>query len=117
MGMDPFVASTKVPPAGAKVPKARMSAAERLHRLDEAKVFLRKHLAVHPVPARMLIMDAKAAGIASRTLHRAKDVLGVQVQRQGWGQGGQWLWAVPTEQELAGSASLATVGGSCSHTP
>ena len=117
MGMAPFHASAKVPPAGAKMPKARMSAVERLRRLEEAKAFLRQHLAAHPVPARILIKDAKAEGIASRTLHRAKDALGVQVQRQGWGQGGQWLWAVATVQEPAVMASLLAAGGTCQRAP
>ena len=106
MGMAPFLASAKVPLAGTKVPTMRMSGAERLRRLEEAKAFLRQHLAAHPVPARTLIKDAKTVGIASRTLHQAKDALGVQVQRQGWGQGGQWLWAVPTELESGAPASL-----------
>ena len=117
MGMAPFVVSAKVPLAGTKMPKPRMSAAERLRRLEEAKAFLRQHLAAHPVPARTLIKDAKTVGIASRTLHRAKDALGVQVQRQGWGQGGQWLWAVPTEQEPAVMASLAAAGETQRRTP
>lgn len=104
MGTAPFASS-------AKVPKLRLSAAERLRRLEEAKAFLRRHLATSPVPARVLIKEASAVGIANRTLHRAKDALGVQVQRQGWGQGGQWFWAVPAEQELAAMASLAAAGG------
>ncbi len=116
MGTAPFVASTKWPQAGTKVPISRMSAAERVRRLEEAKAFLRQHLAAHPVPARILIKNARTAGIASRTLHRAKDVLGVQVQRQGWGQGGQWLWAVPTKPEPAVMASLAAAGEPHTHT-
>ena len=111
MGTAPFAARTRVPPAGTKVPIPRLSAAERLRRLEEAKAFLRQHLRAHPVPARILIKDAKAAGIASRTLHRAKDALGVQVQRQGWGQGGQWLWAVPPQPEPATMTSLTVAGG------
>ena len=94
MGIDPFVASTKMP-------KQRLSAEERLRRLEEAKEFLRQHLTPEPMPACALIKDAKAVGIANRTLHRAKDMLGVQVQRQGWGKGGQWLWAAPCGQESA----------------
>lgn len=111
MGTAPFPVSAKVPPVGTKVPKPRMSAAERLRRLEEAKTFLRQHLAAHPLPARTLIKDAKTAGIASRTLHRAKDALGVQVQRQGWGQGGRWWWGVPMEPERAAVASHTAAGG------
>jgi hypothetical protein len=110
MGMAPFPASANMPLAGTSVPKPRLCAAERLRRLEEAKAFLRQHLTSHPVPAGILIKDAKAVGIASRTLHRAKDALGVQVQRQGWGQGGRWLWAGPKKQELAARTALATGG-------
>ena len=84
MGIGPFVAN-------AKLPKTRLSKEERLRRLEEAKAFLRQHLTPEPMQARVLIKDAKAAGIASRTLHRAKDMLVVQVQRQGRGQVAQWL--------------------------
>lgn len=96
--------------AGAKVPTRTVSTQERLRRLEEAKAFLGQHLADGPQPAHQLIIDAKTAGIASRTLHRAKDALGVQVQRRGWGQGGQWVWiplvwrnppAAPTCPEIA----------------
>ena len=110
MGIGPFVAH-------AKVPKQRLSAEERLHRLEEAKAFLRQHLTAQPIPARVLIKDAKAAGIASRTLHRAKDVLGVQVQRQGWGHGGQWLWAAPSGQEPTWTSALLAASGTSRHAP
>jgi hypothetical protein len=89
MGMAPFPASSKAPPVGAKV---RLSAAERLRRLEEAKIFLRQQLAASSQPARVVLQAAKAAGIATRTLHRAKAALGVQVQRDGWGKRGRWVW-------------------------
>jgi hypothetical protein len=92
------------------MPSQRISAAERLRRLEEAKAFLHQHLTAQPVPARVLIKDAKVAGIASRTLHRAKDALGVQVQRQGWGQGGQWLWAAPVRQDPTGIIPFVGAG-------
>lgn len=117
MGMAPFPASAKVPPAGTMVTQAHRSAAERLRRLEEAKAFLRQHLGAQPMPARTLIKEASAIGIASRTLHRAKDTLGVRVQRQGWGQGGQWLWAAPAELELLTMASLPAAGGVRQRTP
>jgi hypothetical protein len=91
MGVAPFEAL-------AKMPSQRISAKERLRRLEEAKRFLRQQLATGPRPAKALIKDAKAAGIVSRTLHRAKDALDVQVQRHGWGQGGQWIWVPPLWQ-------------------
>ena len=99
----------------AQVPKQRLSAEERLRRLEEAKAYLSQHLTAHPTPAKVLIKEAKAAGIASRTLHQAKDALGGQVQRQGWGQGGQWLWAAPAGQVLPKPDSLLAAGGTGRH--
>ena len=117
MGISPFAGAAKTPSgSAAQMPSQCISAAERLRRLEEAKAFLHQHLTAQPMPARVLIEDAKAAGIASRTLHRAKDVLGVQVQRQGWGQGGQWLWAAPSGQALTGAGTLLAAGGTRRHT-
>ena len=94
MGTYPFVVSTKLPiGTNAKLPKQRLSAEERLRRLEEAIVFLRQHLTDGPQPATMLLQAAKSAGIAERTLHRAKDVLGVTTEHTGWH--GQWIWGVP----------------------
>src|SRR5690348_4207980 len=106
MGTGPFAPSAKLPDAGrklptrtyvkvlktavAKAPKQRLSAAERLRRLEEAIAFLRQHLEAGPQPAKALLQAAKAAGIAERTLHRAKDVLGVTTEHTGWH--GQWVW-------------------------
>ena len=104
MGTSPFAAT-------AKLPKQSLSAEERVCRLEEAKAYLRHQVTAQPLPARVLINNAKAAGIASRTLHRAKDALGVQVQGQGWGHGGQWLWAAPSRLEPGGTASVVAVGG------
>ena len=79
-----------------KLPKPRLSAAERLRRLEEARAFLRQHLAAGPQPARTLLKAAKTAGIAERTLHRAKDLLGVTTERSGGYAGhGQWVWFPP----------------------
>lgn len=112
MGMRRFRASAKVPKAGAKVPNEangptlhgtpakmphqRPSAAERLRRLEEAQAFLRHQLAAGPQPARVVLKAAKSAGIATRTLHRAKDALGVRPERTGgYGAHGQWIWYPP----------------------
>jgi hypothetical protein len=92
MGMAPFLASAKVPKAAASVPTPHMSAAERLRRLEEAKAFLCQYLASSPHLARDVLKAANAAGIATRTLNRAKAALGVQVQRDGWGKRGRWVW-------------------------
>ena len=68
---------------GTKLPNQQLSTAERLRRLEEAIAFLR-YLAAGPQPAKTLLQAAYAAGIAERTLHRAKDVLGVTTEHTGW---------------------------------
>ena len=104
--MEPFGAQASVPSGTnaklpndsvAQLPSQQLSAAERLQRLEEAKAFLRQHLAAGPQPARTLLTAAKSAGIAERTLHRAKDVLSVTTERAGGYAGhGQWVWHPPT---------------------
>ena len=39
--------------------------------------------------------QVKAAGIASATLKRAREVLGIKSQRFGFGRDGGWRWALP----------------------
>ena len=133
MGIDPFAANAQLPPgtnpklpkstvgpssgapntklpndAEASLPKPRLSAAERLRRLEEAKVFLRQHLAAGPQPARSLLKTAKAAGIAERTLHRAKDLLDVTTERAGgYAEHGQWIWYPPP---VTGASAMPAAG-------
>jgi hypothetical protein len=124
MDMEPFVVSAKLPSeTNAKLPKSagftvgetaasltklRLSAVERRRRLEEAKAFLRQHLAGGPQPACALFKAAKLAGIAERTLHRAKDLLGVTTERVGGYAGrGQWIWYPSADT----TASAADVGG------
>ena len=64
--------------------------------------------------------QARQAGIAERTLHRAKKVLGVTSKRDAFGRAGKWLWcldcpdmpkaAIKNSGNLRGS--LATLGDS-----
>ena len=49
-----------------------------------------------PVLAREVQADAKSAGHSWSTVRRAKDVIGVQVNRDGFGKGGAWRWSLPT---------------------
>ena len=100
--------NTKMPFASAtQMPSQRISAAERLRRLEEAKAFLRAHLTAGPQPARAVLKAARAAGIATRTLHRAKDALGVRPERSGgYGAHGQWTWYPPEAGGLATALSV-----------
>lgn len=63
--------------------------------LEEACVFLREQLAAGPVPARVVQAEARRAGIADKTLRRAKARLGVRATRVGFGSTGGWMWALP----------------------
>ena len=59
---------------------------------DEAVAFLRDLLADGPVPAKQVRDQADEAGIAPRTLDRAKRSLGVASSRDGTA----WSWSLPT---------------------
>lgn len=102
MGTAPFAVSAKLPSGThAQLPHRRLSAAERLRRLEEAKAFLRQQLAAGPQAARVILKAARAAGIATRTLHRAKDALGVRPERSGgYGAHGKWTWYPPVTVDL-----------------
>ncbi len=74
---------------------------------DEAKDFLRTVLADGPVMANTVMEQARAAGIAERTLNRAKAALGVISEKQGSGR--EWWWRLPLK---AASPAAQASGGS-----
>lgn len=59
----------------------------------EAEAFLRRELANGPVPANAIRERADLAGIAERTLKRAKKDLGIEASKAG--MSGGWTWALP----------------------
>ena len=66
--------------------------------LSEAQEFLNEILADGPVLAKDAQEEARGAGIAERTLKRARSTLGVVAERKGEpGQrgGGRWYWRLP----------------------
>ena len=63
--------------------------------LGEAVDWLRDALSSGPRPSGELKKRADDDGISSRTLDRAKQKLSVTSQRAGFGEGGQWTWALP----------------------
>jgi DNA polymerase bacteriophage-type len=67
---------------------------------DGAKHFLAALLGDEPVDAKDVYEAAKENGISQRTLHRAKDDLGVEVKRDGPGAEGHraWRWHLPTSR-------------------
>jgi len=65
---------------------------------SEAVEFLKDALANGPVPAVDILRDAEDAGIAEKTLRRAKKLLGVVACREseaGKRGAGRWLWKLP----------------------
>jgi len=60
-----------------------------------ARGFLLEMLAAEPVDAKEVKREARNAGIAEKTLYRAKDQLGVLSQKKGFGEGQHWAWALP----------------------
>jgi hypothetical protein len=71
---------------------------EHTDALSEAKEFLSDVLADGPVPFNDLIEGAEDAGIAEKTLRRAKERLGVDAYREGEAGkrgAGRWVWKLP----------------------
>jgi hypothetical protein len=62
---------------------------------DEAATFLQDALGDGPVDAKVVQADAKRAGIAERTLKRAKSRLRVEARKRGFGEDGAWVWSLP----------------------
>ena len=63
--------------------------------LEGAKRFLIKLLAAGPMAAKQLRKEAREAGIAPMTLRRAKDELGIEPYKRGFGGSGLWYWKLP----------------------
>jgi len=63
--------------------------------LDDAIEFLSNLLAEGPVSASQIKADATEAGIAWRTMQRAKKNLGIRTQKEG--MQGSWLWKLPAK--------------------
>lgn len=63
--------------------------------LDEAVDFLREVLSRGPRPAKDVKSEARSAGIAERTLDRAKSRMGVRAQKHGFTESSTWLWELP----------------------
>jgi AAA domain-containing protein len=110
-----FTVEERDTPSGIRAPAVRLSddpvtmtADEALSAISEtadehgaladAKEFLLDLLTAGPVAAKDMERLARDAGIAKRTLDRAKGVLGVKSTRIGeLGQGGKWVWALPSD--------------------
>jgi hypothetical protein len=60
----------------------------------EAVEVLRAILATGPMAADDVKKEAREAGVADRTLFRAKVIVGVKSQRVGFGDKGGWQWSL-----------------------
>jgi hypothetical protein len=89
-------------------------ARERRSARAEAERFLREKLADGPVDAKEIVRDASAAGVAKRTLDRAKADLGVTSRAPPF-KGGPWAWELPHREivnapQAAGLGNLGNLG-------
>lgn len=66
--------------------------------LADAGWVLYSILSEGPVPAREAIRLGLAAGVAKRTLDRAKKQLGVVTRKEGSGPGSRWTWELPDDE-------------------
>ena len=64
---------------------------------SEAEEILREILAEGPVPAKKVKALGRDAGIAERTLDRARQAIGAITRREGFGPGSRFLWELPEE--------------------
>ncbi len=65
-------------------------------KLDEAKEFLRDELADGPMWAKLILRDARDAGVAQATLYSAKSALRVRSEKIGV-EG--WQWSLPPKED------------------
>ena len=65
--------------------------------LAEAMRVLKEILADGPLAAGNVKRMAATAGVAERTLQRARHALGVTARRQGFGPGGHYEWSMPAD--------------------
>ena len=71
----------------------------------EAESWLREALADGPVLARDIQRHSSQAGIASRTLWRAKKVLNIEADRYGYGREGKWFWRLGAPKQAPMTAT------------
>lgn len=94
-----FIESLREPPvAAASLQPARTDARAVLappSQLVRAVGWLHATLAYGPIPARLVYADAFLAGIARRTLERAKRVLGVRSEVSRRSIRHLWQWRLP----------------------
>ena len=68
--------------------------------VEGAKSFLRELLSAGPMPAKQVWSEVEEAGLASATVRRAQEQLGIKPKREalagaGLADKGRWVWALP----------------------
>lgn len=71
----------------------------RAEATDEAAEWLKGVLAKGPMDAETVLEQAKAEGLADKTLRRAKKRLGVKSGREGFGAEGRFMWRLVTDED------------------
>jgi putative DNA primase/helicase len=71
------------------------SSIQRPTAIEEAMHLLKQALKDGPRPVRNVLCDARLAAIPRATLHRARVMLGVCAEREGYGANGRWVWVPP----------------------
>ena len=79
-------------------------------RLTQAMSFLVQLLANGPVEQSMVKFEASKAGLAYRTVERAKEILNVISERKGWGPGSTCYWRWPVEDDESHRTPTQTFG-------
>mgnify|MGYP003349230618 CR=1 FL=1 len=69
-------------------------------RLAEALSFLAEILRDGVVEQKEIKRQALGLGMAYRTVERAKEILGVESKREGWGPGSQCFWRLPIKASI-----------------
>lgn len=82
---------------------------------SEAQDWLRDVLRDGPRPAKEIKKQAGEDGITRRTLDRAKSELNVKSFREGFGEGGRWLWALLDDEDALHSAPKDTTPENLAH--
>jgi AAA domain len=83
---------------------AMVGDAEGRNALEEAKQFLLEVLREGPEAQKEIKRQAEEAGFAWRTVRRAKDLLGVEVRREGGiGERGRWIWRLSKKPKVSTS--------------
>ena len=74
--------------------------------------FLRAALVGAPVPAAELSRVAHERGLTPKAIRSAREALGVEIERKGFGRGGQSVWSLPGHMDTHPTPSREGVSAS-----